>query len=449
MALAIWAGAFAVLAVAYYFFFGPAPTPSEALDVTWYTPRGWVVRSVMLVGLRQMAQDEAGAVRLVPVLLFSVPPAALLAIGFRITRSPLTRAAGTALALLAIAFVYYGYLADGVWRFFSWRWPAVTLCMAAVVAAAMFAPSLLRAALALPLAARAAALAAAFGATYLMQTEITGTNPSLQANLSPWPLLTLFGLLLLARVLGAVHLSVGLGEWIAGSRTGALPALVAAGIAAALAVAAAWLVGGGSGAALPLIAALLAIPYALVLRARTREGSAAARGSLRALAGLLLIAMVGLSNWRANAYQQTARNETSAAVIAGLEAFHARQGVYPDDLTELVPDLLPAVPRPKMGLVPDADEVFTYSNFGDSYALEFSSVLWVQCAYSPPYTAESADEDDAASDDGGESPPDVAAADEASAADEERLGAAGAYATDDAGELAGSWSCDSNPPKLW
>jgi hypothetical protein len=95
-----------------------------------------------------------------------------------------------------------------------------------------------------------------------------------------------------------------------------------------------------------------------------------------------------------------------------------------------------------MGLIPDADEVFTYSNFGDSYALEFSSVLWVQCAYSPPYAGESLDPE--AEGETEETVPDVAAGEEGGT-----TGAGGAYATDEADALAGSWSCDRNPPKLW
>jgi hypothetical protein len=442
MALAIWAGALAITTIAYYFFFGPAPTPSEALDVSWYTPRGWVVRSVMLAGLRQMAQDESGAARLVPVLLFSVPPLALVAIGFQLTRSAVLRAGATALALCAIAFVYYGYLADGVWRFFSWRWPAVTLCMAAIVAATLFAPSLLREILARGRVARAGALFAAFAATYLMVTEITGTNPLLQANLSPWPLLTLFGFLLIGVVLGAVHFGAGLAEWASARRRGLLGLLLAAGLAAVVAAGATWLLAGASNAGLPTLAGLLALPYALLARARDGEGAAAARGSVRALAGFLVIAMIGLSNWRANEYQEAARDETSARVIAALDAFRARHGNYPDDLAELVPAFLPAVPRPRMGLISDDDEVFTYSNFGDSYALEFSSVLWVQCAYSPPYADDAAGSDAPEADE--DTAPDVAAGEEAVP-----IGAAGAYAEDEGGELAGSWSCDQSPPKLW
>jgi hypothetical protein len=222
-------------------------------------------------------------------------------------------------------------------------------------------------------------------------------------------------------------------------------ALLGAGIAGAIAAAAAWLLGSG-GAALPVLAALVALLAALLVRAGARERAPGTSGALRAIAGLLVIAMVGLSNWRASEYQRTARDETSAEVIAALEAFRARAGVYPDDLSELVPEFLPEVPRPQMGLIANSDEVFTYSNFGDSYALEFSSVLWVQCAYSPPYVGERAPEEEGL--EGEEAPPDVAAGDDLG--DEETsLGAAGAYGSDAGGDLAGSWSCDRNPPKLW
>ena len=54
-------------------------------------------------------------------------------------------------------------------------------------------------------------------------------------------------------------------------------------------------------------------------------------------------------------------------------------------------------------------------------------MLWVQCAYSPPYVADYYDEEEEPEDDDA---PDVAAGSE----DE---------------SLAGAWNCAESPPKLW
>jgi hypothetical protein len=458
MSRAVWVVGFALLALVYYLCFGPAPTPSEAATAAWYAPRGLLVRSAMLAGLRDLARDETGALRLVPVLLFSVPPLALLAAGFRLTRSALERACGMALALSSIAFVYYGYLADGVWRFFEWRWPAVTLCTALVVAVLLYAPSLLRSALAAPPLRRAALLALPFALATLLFTEITGTNPDLTANLSPWPLVTLFGLLLVGRLLGLVHLAAGIGEWLSSRFGGALGVLASALVAVAAAVAAAPLVVSdafASGAGLVVIGAVLASVYALVARRRARDPAAAAGdGRLRVFAGAVALAAIALANTTAESYQREARDVTSAAVISALESYRGEHGSYPDALEDLVPQYLPEVPHPRMGLLPNSDEVYTYSNFGDSFALEFSSVLWVQCAYSPPYAGEYAgDEGEEGWQDESSGGPleEEEGADPGSAAPDV---AAGAEAAGDAPaqvseSLAASWTCDSQPPRLW
>ncbi len=460
MPRAIWAAAFALLGLAYYLCFGPAPTPSEAANAPWFAPRGLLVRSVMLAGLRELAREETGALRLVPVLLFSVPPLALLYAGFRLTRSPLARAYGTALALASSALVYYGYLADGVWRFFEWRWPLVTLCTTFVVAAVLFAPSLLRAALAQPPLRRVALLSVPFLVAAFLLTEITGTNPDLFANVSPWPLLTLFGVLLLGRLLGLVHLAAGIGEWLsqrfgagAGALVSALSAVVVCVAAAPLVVSDAF----ASGAPLVALAAVLTAPYALIARRRARDpGAAALDGRTRGLAGALALAAIALANTAAESYQRQARDVTSAGVISALESYRSAHGGYPDALEDLVPEQLPEVPRPRMGVLANADEVYTYSNFGDSYALEFSSVLWVQCAYSPPYAGEYSGDDDEASwrDEAAAEEQEAevdASADDGSAAPDVAAGsadAADAPAETETG-LAASWTCDSQPPRLW
>jgi hypothetical protein len=140
---------------------------------------------------------------------------------------------------------------------------------------------------------------------------------------------------------------------------------------------------------------------------------------------VLVAATIFLSNLSATRAQELARDVTAARVLDAIQSYRADKGSYPDDLAELVPGYLDQIPRARMGLVPHRNEEFTYSNFGDSFALEFASVLWVQCAYSPPYYETEDDE----LEDEEEIIPDVAAG--------EDLG------------LAEAWSCESAPPKLW
>jgi hypothetical protein len=428
--------AFALLAVAYYFLFGPGPTPSEYGDLPWWRPQGWILRWEVLSGLRDLSREEGSAVRFVPVLLFAIPPAALALLGMRLLKGAVARTVLCTLLLSSVAFVYYGYLAAGVWRFFGWRWAAVTLAMSALVSGLLLAPSLLASALRLPVWGRVLAIGGACAGVYLLSTEITGTNPSLRANLSPWALLTLFGLLLGGKLVGSFHAGAGLGQWVWARTPGMWAPLAGLAVAAIAAVVASLLVFEQAQTPLAVTAAVVAAGYALAvcLRGRGAERTSGA-GPVRALAGALVLLTIVVSNWRAVSYQSMARDETSAIVIAALEDFRQAHDEYPETLDELVPDHLEAVPKPRVGWISHPDEEFLYSNFGDSYALEFSSVLWVQCAYSPPYAY--AEED---------------WTDEGEYADESADGPADApdvAAGEDEGGLAGSWSCDSAPPRLF
>ena len=72
---------------------------------------------------------------------------------------------------------------------------------------------------------------------------------------------------------------------------------------------------------------------------------------------------------------------------------------------------------------------------GDSFLLEFNSVTWVQCGYSPPYDVAKYDDEDLEEDDGEdfeEQPQDPEL--QALLADH---------------GLEGAWNCQDAPPKLW
>ena len=108
-------------------------------------------------------------------------------------------------------------------------------------------------------------------------------------------------------------------------------------------------------------------------------------------------------------------------VIAALEHYRKDFGRYPDELQNLVPNYLPAIPHAQVGWIRSPGEDLMYTNLGESFLLEFPGVVWVQCAYSPAMAAAEGDEEERASAAGG--------------ADQEIL--------------APAWSCASKPPRLW
>jgi hypothetical protein len=444
----------AALVVVYYFAFGAGPSASEYLeDLEWWRPWGTAIRWLPLVGLTETARGAFPAA-LGPILAFCAPPIALFLAALALfRRSAFGRAAVFFAALVMCIFVYYGYRAEQVWRFFEWRFAAVSASFAAITTAIAFAPSLLGSLARRSRALAAGVAAAAMLAIGVLSTEITGTNSEMPFNVSPWPIVTLFGLLLVGATIAAAHTGAGAAVWVRsrlarplGWALGALLALAVGGLTGALVFSAP-----GGRVAVALIALIYAV---LCMLAARRDTEAGARSGLqRLVAGaLLLLAIVG-SNRVASALQRQARDSTALEVLVALEEYKQKHATYPETLEELVPEFLPEVPRPAIGVIRDEDDRFQYSNYGDSYALEFASVLWVQCQYSPPYEFASADaeelaeeaaEEEAATDERETwESPDVAAP---RAPSEEDLALAAMLAEHG---LNGSWSCPEEPPKLW
>lgn len=425
------------LGVVYYYFFGPGPTVSElSQDLPWWRPAGWLLRWDPVTGLASLAKSGGPGFWL-PILVFCVPPFALFAAGLRLFRGALPRAGSLALALSLCLFVVYGYLTEGaVWRFFSWRFAVTSLSVGATIALLVFAPSLLRGLLARPRAEVALVLLGAFAGVFLLSTEITGTDPSLRANLSPWPALTLFGFLLAGYCIAALHIAAGCGLLLRSFWPGAISTTLGVVVPALLGGGMAYLIFEGPGPSALGSLALASTLYAGIAGARLgRDPTASAHSATaRLAAGLLMASFIFVSNRAALSFLDTARNQRSAEVIAALGAYRETHSGYPDELEQLVPRFLEGVPRARMGLIRNAGEEFVYTNFGDSYALEFAAVQWVQCAYSPPYL-------DAEEDAPGDAP----------WAGPEDVGAGGPPLGNelDAPTLEGSWSCESVPPSLW
>ena len=404
---------FLALGIGYYEFLGAGATPSErAQQVPWWKPAGWA-RSLdweALAPLQQIGADTVQARHegrfeprsLIPLGLFAAPVVVATALGAALFRAALARAALLAFGLALCAFAYYGWLDLETWQDFGWRWPAVLLSTSAYLAVFALAPAIVESLRARSLGVRVAAALAFVLPIHVLSIEVTGTNPLLQWNLSPWPTVTLYGFLLFGLLFGAIHLAAGVGlvarRRLPGGRGAALGALAAAAVAIGL-------------RRIPFEAtsafrlAVLALPAALLAAGATRLP---ARSFL--VAGGLMIASIKLGQWHAEWFLARARDETAPAVIAAIERYRAAHDAYPAALEDLVPDQLAELRQPRIGWLDRDEEVFTYTELGDSFLLEFSGPLWVQCAYSPPYEGEDADAEE---------------------------------------KLEASWSCERKPPRLW
>jgi hypothetical protein len=402
-------------------FLGAGATPSErAGAVPWWKPAGWA-RSLEWEALAPLQQIGADTVQarhegrfeprsLIPLGLFSAPAVAMVVLGFALFRSPLVRASLLALGLALCAFAYYGWLDVETWQDYGWRWPAVLLATSAYLALFALAPAIVAELAARPLAVRVAALLAFVVPIYVLSIEVTGTNPTLQWNLSPWPTVTLYGFLLFGLLWGVVHLAAGIGlvvrDRLAGARGVALAALVAAVVALALR----W-IPFESVSALRLLA--LAVPAAALAAIAGRGLGARTSAASFVVAGALLIASIKAGQWHAEWFLARGRDGIAPEVIAALERYRAAHDAYPPTLDALLPEQLAEIRQPRIGWLDWDEEVFTYTELGDSFLLEFSGPLWVQCAYSPPYEEEVAEAEA-----GGE-------------------------------KLEAAWSCERKPPRLW
>jgi hypothetical protein len=259
----------------------------------------------------------------------------------------------------------------------------------------------------------------------------TGTDPSLDFGLSPWPAVPVFGL-----EVGALFVAIG---WIAtaigahgcvrsrSSRGRVALALIASLLTSSLLLAVgSWLrlfpfqVGPRllAGVALGGAAATAA---AATLFVRGRRDLLAARARRIAVGAALVGApLLAGQAWAQLDYYVT-REVRARRIIDALEVHLERETLYPDTLDELVAaGDLDRIPEPAIGFDALYDGRFEYQGFGTSYLLEFPAPRWVQCAYTPAVVYEEGEEEEYEGD--GE------------------FGAA---------DLLESWSCPSRPPELW
>jgi len=431
-----WILALAALGWAFAVYRGVGPVPMGG-PRSWLEPGGWL--------LDQVAATSLGAWLDTPrrgLVAFSLPALTLAAAVFATTRSALARTLAVGSLLAVALFLFYGLGGSRatIWAFFGWRGSAVIALFALVMGAALCAPFLgaswlrrgwpLRLALYLPLLV---------GVVVALR-DVTGTDPKLAFAISPWPVVTMFGIeigaSLVVSVLAAGALLLALA---ASSRLAPGRRAVAIGLALGTLVALGILLRPQPGIALAVIAcavALAALGALAGLAPDRRDGLAsAARGSA---VGSILVALpvsVGLA-WVDHDYTAT-RDGAAKQINEALQRYFERQSGYPDALEELVASKdLAAVPVPQVGFGVDGAPAFTYENFGTSYLLEFSAPRWVQCAYNPPWSEEELEE-----------PEEVTPA---SGAAEGAPGEALASNDDQGGDaMPGSWSCPRKPPELW
>jgi hypothetical protein len=409
---------FLAVAVLYYYFHGPGPTPSErAMELPWWRPLG-LAQSLdwSLLGPFQEISSDYDEARhqgeweprgLIPFALFGLPPLLLTVLGFRVFRSAVARVFLLGGLLTLLAFVYYGWLDLGTWEDYAWRWPIALGVTATCISAFALAPALVEVLRPRSRWVHGLAFLALFVPVYFLTTEVTGTNPELEWNLSPWPVITLYGFLLFGLVFGVVHFATGIGLLAGGFVPGAAGIALAVGVAAALAV----LLHGIPFAVTDVLRILvLALPAALLAgwEALRAPEPGARRAAAFVVAGLAIVGCVKVSQWQAEFFQAEAREEISPRVIAALDQHKLERGSYPLELEDLVPDYLAEVPNPRVGWLGEKGEAFMYVDLGDSYLLEFSNAMWVECHYSPAYHDEEEGE-----------------------------------------ELEASWSCEPRPPRLW
>lgn len=411
----------AALAYAAVIFHGVAP-PRAVPATEWWQPRGFLLGSFL-------AQSSARHIVL-GIAVITLPVTLVAITVFALTRSALVRTLNVATVLATGLFVFYGLRDPGpqIWTFFHWRGSAVIVAMALVSAVAGMAPLLttswarrgwvLRLLVYVPLAI----------AVIAAQRAFTGTDPTLPFSISPWPVITVFGLDVVGTVVTGLLACVALGSASFAMRRTRF-VVSALGMIAAFAIVLGW-IHLRLGLGLPLLGTALGIGALVLGLASFAEGGLEAGlrrpGAMTAASALLL----GLPLFIGEAWIQLDYHETrdvrAQRIIDALDSFYQRELIYPEELRELVESRdLDRVPRPRIGFAFLGPPEFVYQNFGTDYILEFSAPGWVQCAYNPPWQDDGED-------------------DLFGSADEDDL----PDAEEDA-RLPGAWSCPMKPPTLW
>lgn len=384
----LWLGwSSALLSLAYVFtcYLGLATPEGDA----WWQPNGFLHRSSWLGELN--SEPFVGA----DVLALALVPILLCICVFAGTRSVVARTIAIAAITCSTLLNFYGLHAFGPWDFFGWQGTLTLLATGLVVAVALATPLIADSALRAPTALRIGLVVALVLAAIAAMRHMTGWDPQLRFNLSPWPAVSIFGLDMVSYALAGGYLALAIALSGGRGRSPLLALVGALGLGGWIAL--------HFGLHAPLL--WLMLPFALTLgishwRLETDRRAALARSLL--VGGIVLAAAVFTGGALASGDHAHSRYVLAPQVISALERYLAREQVYPDSLEELVEaGDLASVPRPRTGfgvvytlglLEPPT---FDYQGLGSSYVLEFASAEWVQCAYTPPWIdEEELDEDE-------------------------------------------------------
>jgi hypothetical protein len=402
----------------------------------WWQPRG--------LFFTYEAFDTLLAQPLLATVVFATPALLLFVAVAATTRSAV--AATLALAALGLVLLCCFYGLGGsrraVWSFFGWRGSGVMVLFALALAAALLSPFLARRWLERSWPVRVALYAPIAIGVMIAIRDVTGTDPALPFAISPWPVLSMFGIEIGATGVGAILGMLGLDLAAAAffTQRRVVPGIVCTLLGIAIPVAVFVLhLGLGSGL-LALLIGTAAVQLALARFGGPSNGSAppllSAATPLTLGVALLALPILGGQLLVDHDYDTT-RNSRAKQILDALDHYYARESVYPDALEDLVKAKdLDAVPNPQIGFGVFEEPRFTYQNFGTNYLLEFSAPRWVQCAYNPPYPDEEGGGSSLGAIGGSGSVP-------AGAPDEDAAAEAAAAPE------PGSWSCPQKPPELW
>lgn len=186
---------------------GLGPRPDGGLH--WWSPRGFLWQALAGSAYSDWLSDLR-----IGMAVF-VTPALILALAcFTTTRSAVLRTCAVSAAAATALFAFYA-LSSNVsrfaWNLFHWRGSATLLALGCVVGVCLVAPWLAARWLKLRWGARLAIYLPVFFAVVAVERNVTGTNSELVFAISPWPVVPVFGLEVLASTLAAQAAGVSLG----------------------------------------------------------------------------------------------------------------------------------------------------------------------------------------------------------------------------------------------
>lgn len=394
-----WLGVALNIAYAIYGYYGFAPPP-EGMPTDWWHGRTYILDYESMGGF--VDDPLTGA------LLFGIPAALLCVVTFATTRSATARVLSLGATFTALLFAAGGFAAASPWVLFSWRFTAVLAGIGFSVALAFTAPILVDRWLRYSLPVRIAIYLPIFFVVAAAVRGATGTSEKMQFMVSPWPILTTYGLQTLALLVSVVLFAAAVGLASLSSKPFGFASALGLLVAAAIPVG--WVAFAGTQLPIDtgLIPGLIAIGIAglcFVYPGKPGKEDARTLGLRRTyhigLGALLTFVPIFTGQALARGDYVSNRYVRAPIVIDALQRHIKTEESYPPSLASLVDaGYLDETPRPRIGFrilesLGLADEVkYRYNEYGSSFILEFDASLWTQCSYSGNYYFDEEEEEE-------------------------------------------------------